>query len=148
MNPRSVIHPDAPSATSTPSGLVRLERHTDELGWLHVAQVGGALPFVARRFFLIGGVPEGTVRGRHGHRSLHQLFVALRGRVRVELAARGAARQVVLADPGVGLHVSPGVWSTQQYFDDGMLLVLSSGEYDPTGYFFEPHEASGDIGHD
>jgi UDP-2-acetamido-3-amino-2,3-dideoxy-glucuronate N-acetyltransferase len=128
--------------------LVRLERYAEERGCLHVAQVGGALPFVVRRFYLIGDVPDGTIRGLHGHRTVHQLLVAVRGRVGVELKAGGASRHLVLDHPGIGLHITPSVWSSQQFFDAAMLLVLSSEEFDPPGYLFDPREMSGDVGHD
>ncbi len=133
---------------SGPCKRVGLKRFAEERGCLHVAQVGGALPFVARRFYLIDDVPDGAVRGNHGHRSVHQLLVAVRGRVLVELRAGDVARQVVLDHPGVGLHITPSVWSSQQFFDGATLLVLSSEEYDPRGYLFDPREMTGDIGQD
>ena len=128
--------------------LVELDRFDDARGVLAVAEVGGALPFVARRFFVISGVPEGGVRGGHGHRSVDELLVAVCGRVEVELFASGRTRTVVLDRATLGLHLTPRVWSAQRYFDDAVLLVLASGEHDAAGYLTTPEALTGDVGDD
>jgi hypothetical protein len=136
------------AAASSVCSLLQLEHFADERGWLNVAQVGGALPFVARRFYFIGDVPEGVTRGLHGHRSIQQLFVAVRGRVHVELRARGVARQIVLDRPDMGLHLTASIWSSQRFEAGAILLVLASGEYDPAGYIHDPLQMTGDVGHE
>jgi hypothetical protein len=126
--------------------LVAFERIVEERGVLTVGQVGGALPFVARRVFFIDDVPEGRVRGYHAHRRIEEVLIALRGRVLVELQGRGRRRQVMLDKSTFGLHVTPGVYNTQQFFDRALLLVLASDQYDASGYVYDPVQATGDVG--
>jgi dTDP-4-dehydrorhamnose 3,5-epimerase-like enzyme len=127
--------------------LVTLERHVDARGVLDVAQ-GDALPFVARRAFVISAVPDGRTRGGHAHHQLEELLIAVRGRVEIELRASGRARTVVLDRPDRALYLPPDVWSAQRFLDDAVLVVLASHEYDPSDRFEASEDASGDIGDD
>ena len=128
--------------------LVTLDRFEDPRGVLDVAEIGGALPFVVRRFYVITDVPEGGLRGAHGHRSVDELLVAVRGSVEVELFASGRRRTVLLDRASLGLHLTPRVWGAQRFFDGAVLLVLASGEYDPADYLTTPEEMTGDVGAD
>lgn len=114
------------------SRLVTLARHRDALG---VLTVGQDLPFPVARFFTVEEVPADEFRGWHAHRECHQLLVALRGSV-IALVDDGRERQeVLLDDPGTGLHMPPMVWGRQRaYSPDALLLVLASHPYDRGDY--------------
>lgn len=93
------------------------------------------LPFRPRRVFVVRGVPPGTTRGGHAHRSGTQLLVRLSGEIRVDVRADGEARAFLLADSNTGLLVPAPVWSSQTYLTaDASLLVLCSEPFSPTGY--------------
>jgi acetyltransferase-like isoleucine patch superfamily enzyme len=107
----------------------------DLRGSLVAREVGGDVPFVPERSFVVFDVPTKEVRGEHAHRLCHQYLVALRGSVRV-LCDDGQNRQEYVLDaPEVGLYIPPLVWGTQyQYTSDAVLLVLASHHYDPADY--------------
>jgi dTDP-4-dehydrorhamnose 3,5-epimerase-like enzyme len=93
------------------------------------------LPFVPRRAFAVSGVPAGTRRGGHAHRSGVQLLICLQGRVDVLLRVGGGAEHLVLQADGCGLLFEQGVWCQQTYLDPNtVLLALASEPYDPASY--------------
>jgi len=110
----------------------------DERGALTVAELEGRLAFPIGRLYLVHGVPAGGVRGKHAHRTLHQLLIGLHGSCRV-LADDGEQRQEYLMDsPRRGLYLPPMIWSVQyQFTQDAILLVLASAPYSPIDYIHE-----------
>lgn len=123
---------DGSPVTVGGSQIVEFRRHRDALG---VLTAGQDLPFPVVRFFTVEEVPAGEFRGWHAHRECHQLLVCLRGSV-IALVDDGSERQeVLLDDPGVGLHVPPMVWGRQrEYSADALLMVLASHPYDRSDY--------------
>ena len=67
--------------------LVHLPNHADQRGQLIPCE--SSQFFAPVRTFLIHGVPEGVVRGRHAHRTARLLMICLIGRVTVELRHQG-----------------------------------------------------------
>lgn len=129
--------PPTPPATLHGAGarLHALPAFEDARGTLSFGQVGDHIPFEPKRYFVIGGVPAGVVRGGHAHREQHQFMVALRGACRIVLDDGGRRTEVVLDRQTLGLHVPPLVWGTLHDFTaDALLLVLTSGAYDAAEY--------------
>jgi acetyltransferase-like isoleucine patch superfamily enzyme/dTDP-4-dehydrorhamnose 3,5-epimerase-like enzyme len=115
--------------------LHRLPRIADMRGMLSFAELDGSIPFEVRRYFLVYGVPTREVRGSHAHKTLHQFLICVHGSCHV-IADDGETKQeFVLDDPSLGLHVPPGVWSTQyKHSAEAVLLVLASDRYDAEDY--------------
>jgi acetyltransferase-like isoleucine patch superfamily enzyme len=96
---------------------------------------GDAVPFAARRWFFVYGVPGREVRGEHAHRECHQFLICVAGRVNVAVDDGENRAEYVLDGPAVGLHVPPLVWASEfGYEDDSVLMVLASHRYDPDDY--------------
>jgi UDP-2-acetamido-3-amino-2,3-dideoxy-glucuronate N-acetyltransferase len=126
------MQPDGHSQTllSRWASVVPLDRHEDNRGVLVPIEFAD-LPFVPRRAFTISGVPTGTARGGHAHRSGRQFLMCPSGRVRIRLRDRNGEETVVLDRPDQGLLIEPGVWSEQVYeLDETVLLVFVSKAYD------------------
>ena len=110
-------------------------------GWLTVAE-HPALPFIVRRVYWIHAVPAGQERGRHTHRTLEQLFVALNGTLRITVEAPGFARHTFeLMHADQALYVPPGSWREVQFGAGAILLCLASQEYDEADYVREAADA-------
>ena len=128
------------------ASLVRLPEVVDLRGRLTFAEVGGLLPFVARRFFFVYDVPNDSIRGEHAHRTLHEFLICAASSVRVSLTDGRERCEVTLSEPTVGLHLPPGIWSTQyRYEPPAVLLVLCSDEYDPASYIRDFDEYTAEI---
>jgi dTDP-4-dehydrorhamnose 3,5-epimerase-like enzyme len=133
------MRPDGHSQTllSRRASVVPLDRHEDNRGVLVPIEFSD-LPFEPRRAFTVSGVPPGTARGGHAHRSGRQFLVCPTGRVRVRLRDRTGVETVVLDRPDQGLLIEPGVWSEQVYeLDETVLLVFVSEPYDGASDFDE-----------
>ena len=106
-------------------------------GWLTAAEAPG-LPFAVKRAYWITAVPAGHTRGRHTHRTLEQLFMALHGTLRITVECPGFARHTFeLSDSGQALYVPPGSWREVQFGPGAVLLCLASQEYDEEDYVRE-----------
>jgi len=111
-----------------------LTRHHDPRGALLPLALE-QLPFAVRRVFAVAGVPPGTVRGGHAHRSGWQLLVCVSGALQVRLHCAGQEVRRQLSDVGPGLLIGAGVWAEQTYVDPHtVLLVACSEDYDPSSY--------------
>lgn len=116
--------------------LVSLPRMSDGRGSLSFIQPGPILPFDIRRVYYLYDVPEGQVRGAHGHRHLEQLMVAVAGAVDVECDDGRQRRIFRLDSPDVGLYVCPMIWRNLIGFGAGTVcMVLASERYDEADYF-------------
>lgn len=122
-------------------GVTTIRSVRDERGSLSFAEVGEAIPFEPRRFFLVHDVPVGTSRGGHAHKSCQQLLVAVRGQVAVALDAGNEKAEYLLERPDQALHIPAGIWGEQRYLGtDSCLLVLASEPYDPDEYLTDYSE--------
>jgi len=115
--------------------LVQLPRVADIRGSLTVGEFEKAIPFSAKRYFLVFDVPSVETRGEHAHRECHQFLICVRGSVTV-LADDGKVReQFVLDRPNLGFYMPPMTWGTQyKYSPDAVLLVFASHYYDAADY--------------
>lgn len=107
----------------------------DHRGTLAVVEGDRHVPFPIARVFYLLGVPEGQGRGAHAHKELHQVLVAIHGRVQIEIADGVDRRAVTLDDPTVGFHAVPMTWVDLVSFSpDAVVLVFASAAYDESDY--------------
>lgn len=117
------------------ASLHRIPHVRDLRGSLHALEFERQVPFPVRRAFMVHGVPSREVRGEHAHRLCHQFLVCPAGSCAVVVDDGRQRAEVVLDDPGIGLHMAPMVWGIQyKYSADALLLVLASEHYDPDDY--------------
>jgi UDP-2-acetamido-3-amino-2,3-dideoxy-glucuronate N-acetyltransferase len=129
-----------PHAYSEPR-LVELKQFLDVTGNLVVAEVTGQLPFVAKRVFIISGVPEGQPRGIHAHRECAQFLICVSGSVRAMVDNGDRSEVVLLNSPTAGLYMPAMTWGTQyDYSADAVLMVLASHVYDADDYIHDYDE--------
>ncbi len=129
------------ATTKDMAALVPLSRFSDHRGCLLPLE-WQALPFEPRRVFTVSGVPPGTVRGCHGHRTCAQLLVAIVGKIEVQLVYRSERRTTVLTPDSPALHVPAGIWFSETYLSEGaVLLVLASEPYNPDAVLHDPRGA-------
>jgi hypothetical protein len=130
--------PEAPGKRATrvrDVTLHRLPKILDLRGNLTVGEFGRTLPFQAKRYFMVFGVPNAEVRGEHAHRTCHQFLICAHGSCSV-VADDGHVRdEFELNDPSIGLHLPPLTWGIQyKYSHDAVLLVFASEFYDAAEY--------------
>jgi UDP-2-acetamido-3-amino-2,3-dideoxy-glucuronate N-acetyltransferase len=107
----------------------------DARGNLMFAEFPKHLPFQPRRFFVTYDVPAGSIRGEHGHRTLEQIIVCLKGSLAVTVDDGAVREKCTLDTPGAGLYLPPRTWGIQhEHTADCVMLVLASDGYDEAGY--------------
>lgn len=115
--------------------LLRVPTVRDARGALSIAELEGALPFVARRVFWIYDVPEGAQRGGHAHRTCHEVVFCLSGAFTMVIDDGRTRRAQRIDRADEGIVVAAGVWCELGAFAPGtVLLVFASEPYAPEGY--------------
>jgi UDP-2-acetamido-3-amino-2,3-dideoxy-glucuronate N-acetyltransferase len=118
-----------------PWTLFTLPSHHDPRGNLIACEAARLLPFAVKRLFWIFGIPPGTTRGGHAHRTQHQALICLRGAIECSLDDGHNRATVELGDAKHLLHLPPLVWGEQRTVTaDALYLVLASDAYDNEDY--------------
>ena len=105
------------------------------VGSLSVLQSNVELGFPIRRVYFIYGMEQGTERGGHAHKEMHQCLIMVHGSARIMLEGPGGKYEFVLQSPTQGLIVPPDHWREMRDFSkDAVLLALASTDYDPSDY--------------
>ena len=119
---------------NTKARVLQLPQFSDSRGTLTVGEVS-TLPFQPVRFFVIGDVPAGAVRGRHAHKACHQLVVVARGACKLTLIDQHGRDEFTLSSAEIAVHIPPLTWGEQSEFTPGaVVLVLASDPYDANDY--------------
>jgi dTDP-4-dehydrorhamnose 3,5-epimerase-like enzyme len=108
---------------------------TDPRGSVNFLEFGKGLDFAARRAFWLHHIAPGQWRGRHGHREMKLVLIAVAGGCRAHLDDGTAKEAVTLNDPAKGLYIAPWVWhELTDFAPDSVILVLCSDLYDEAEY--------------
>ncbi len=114
--------------------LMKLPVITDIRGSLLVGDFK-SLPFKPKRLFAVFDIPSKNTRGQHAHKKQHQFMICMRGSCSILLDNGKHKDEVRMFAPNVGLYVPPMIWALQhRHSEDSLLVVLSSGSYDPDDY--------------
>ncbi|HLJ62588.1 MAG TPA: WxcM-like domain-containing protein [Stellaceae bacterium] len=119
----------------------RLKVVEDLRGSLSVGEFLRDLPFSPKRYFIVYDVPSKEVRGEHAHHQCHQFLIAIRGTVSVVVDDGEHRAEIVLSEPGAGIHIPPMIWGIEYgYSQDACLLVFASEYYDSGDYIRDYEE--------
>jgi hypothetical protein len=127
--------------TTALPGLVDLPTVPSDFGDLVFIQAGRVLRFEIRRVYYIHDIPAHAVRGGHAHKACHELVIAVKGAMTVELEAQDGRRSANRLDhPAIGLYVPPLYWRVIRDYTAGTIcLVLASENYGPNEYLRGHH---------
>lgn len=121
--------------------LVSQRRFIDERGSLNLLESANELPFSPRRIFWVTGVPKGSERGFHAHKTGNQLLFCLKGAIQLNLKSHSGADSLLLSEESPGVWMKNMVWGEQTFLtDDAVLLVFASNEFDES-YYLRDFEA-------
>jgi UDP-2-acetamido-3-amino-2,3-dideoxy-glucuronate N-acetyltransferase len=137
MPPPRVVEPPADEAREVMPGVTlrRLGHGIDIRGTLSVAEVGRDIPFEVKRFLAVYDVPSKEVRGERAHRTCQQFLICIRGSVSLVVDDGGQRAEIILNQPGLGVHVRPMIWTVlYRHTEDAMVLTFADQHYDPADY--------------
>lgn len=112
---------------------------SDSRGLLGVVE-GVEIPFDVKRLFWITGVPNGGIRGNHGHYKGQQLLVCLKGQVDIKVMRHGdSGTQESILPENTAFYLPPLNWISMRFTSpDDILLVAADTNYDPNDVFQDP----------
>ncbi len=113
---------------------IPLESFRDQSGVLSIfepSKIGG---FEIKRVYFLHSLGGGS-RGGHAHRELHQVLIAVSGRLTLELINGGVRKVLTLDNPEVGTYIPPLTWRELSDFSTNTVcLVLASHEFSEADY--------------
>lgn len=99
------------------------------LGKLSFFETNHDVPFEIKRIYYIYDAPQGTQRGGHAHRNLHQVLFCPYGKIEIILDDARKRTSVMLDDPSIGLLIGPGLWREMIWHTDHAVLCVAASEY-------------------
>lgn len=116
--------------------IIELPKIQDQRGNLTFIEAGRHVPFEIKRVYYLYDVPGGASRAAHGHRTLHQLMIAMSGSFDVTLDDGKEKKRFHLNRSYFGLYIPPMMWRDLDNFSSGAVcMVLASDYYDENDYF-------------
>lgn len=116
--------------------MVELPKISDPRGNLTFIESQRHIPFGIERVYYLYDVPQGSERGGHAHRALHQLLIAVTGSFDVHLDDGRQKKTIHLNRSFQGLYVCPMIWREIDNFSSGAVcMVLASAYYDESDYY-------------
>ena len=104
-------------------------------GSIVVAQGEVDVPFAIKRVYFLYGIPPRQVRGKHAHKALTQIAVAVKGGCKFRLDNGTNSAEVTLDNPRRGIVLHPNIWREMYEFtEDCVLLILASAHFDDDDY--------------
>lgn len=116
--------------------IIELPKIQDQRGNLTFIEADRHVPFEIKRVYYLYDIPGGATRAAHGHRSLHQLMIAMSGSFDVTLDDGKEKKLFHLNRSYFGLYIPPMMWRDLDNFSSGAVcMVLASDYYDENDYF-------------
>ncbi len=96
--------------------LIDMKVFGDERGKLVSLEGGKNVPFdIKRVYYIYDTLPE-QERGKHAHKNLEQVIVAIDGACQFVLDDGKTQETVWLNRPDIGLYIGPGMWREMRRF--------------------------------
>ena len=109
--------------------LMNLKVMGDERGKLVALESNRNIPFEIKRvYYIFDTLPE-QVRGKHAHKNLEQLIVAIDGACEFVLDDGKERKSIWLNRPDVGLYIGKNIWREMRNFSYGCKLMVIASEY-------------------
>lgn len=127
---------DSHLLTSKDPELIRIDKVGDSsLGYISIAE---NLPFDVKRVYWTYYAPHDIIRGKHAHKNLFQLIIAISGIIEFKVENRfGEIFKFKLDQPNLGLFIPPLCWREMKFSHNAVLMCLASLEYSEDDYIRE-----------
>lgn len=114
--------------------LPEIEDHRGSLSFVDSQQ----LPFPVKRAFYIYGIPTGSTRGEHAHKTQQILIIAVAGSFKIKVDDGSETEIHQLSRPNRALYVKEKIWhELSDFSDNAVCLVLSSSDFDQDDYIHD-----------
>jgi dTDP-4-dehydrorhamnose 3,5-epimerase-like enzyme len=118
--------------------IIDIPNLVNHLGGISFAETEKVVPFEIKRIYYLYDVPEGTVRGLHGHRKLQQFLIPISGSFEINIHNEAGNHHFEMNNRNQGIYIPRNSWRELSRFSPGTIcLVLASEHYDPQDYFYD-----------
>lgn len=115
--------------------LIDMKVFGDERGKLISIESNRNIPFEIKRVYYIYDTLPEQERGKHAHKNLEQIIIAIDGACQFVLDDGKTQETVWLNRPDKGLYIGSGMWREMRHFSYGCkLMILASTYYDENEY--------------
>lgn len=115
--------------------LIKMNVIGDERGKLVSIEANKNISFDIKRVYYIFDTLPDQERGKHAHKNLEQLIIAIDGACQFVLDDGKNREAVWLNRPDVGLYIGKNMWREMRHFSYGCkLMVLASDYYNEDEY--------------
>lgn len=112
-----------------------------QVGYISVVEFPKNLPFEIKRVFWTYFTPNNIIRGRHAHKELEQILIAVTGTIWVTTEnIHGQKKDFILDEPRKGLYVPTFYWNELKFSHNAVLLSLNSQPYNSEEYIRDYQE--------
>lgn len=121
--------------------LLEFKTFGDQRGSLVSLEANKNIPFNIKRVYYIFDTKNDVARGKHAHKNLQQILIAVSGSCKVLVDNKNDKKIFKLNDPTQGLYIQNNVW--REMFDfssDCVLVVLANDYYNKDDYIFNYEE--------
>ena len=99
------------------------------------------LKFTPKRMYYITNVPQGEIRGKHGHKKEEQYLICIESQLEVKKIDKNKKTKTTILNTGEMIYIDKMIWGEQKYITGNeILLVLCSTNYDPNDYIYDLNE--------
>lgn len=117
---------------------ISLESFPDQSGDLTVCEPLTSAGIEVKRVYFLHNLAEGSRRGGHAHRALHQLLIAVSGSFDLRLTHEGNEKVIHAKSASQAFYVPPMTWRELYNFSpDAICLVLASEFFSEDDYIRE-----------
>ncbi len=115
--------------------IIKFKPIIDPRGSMIAVEGNQDIPFDIKRVYYLYDVTPGEIRGKHAHKELKQVAIAMSGHCKVMLD-NGYQKEVIhLKDKSEGLLIDSCVWrEIYDFSQDCVLVVLASEHYLESDY--------------
>jgi len=112
-----------------------------QIGYISVAEFPKNLPFEIKRVFWTYFTPNNVIRGKHAHKELEQILIAVTGTIWVSTEnVFGEKKEFILDEPRKALYVPIFYWNELRFSHNAVLLSLNSQPYNASEYIRDYEE--------
>lgn len=109
--------------------IIDFNKIVDSRGEMVALEGDRNIPFDIKRVYYIFNVKPGEVRGKHAHKELKQVAIAMSGSCKVSLDNGETKEEFILNDKSKGLLIDSCVWREMYDFSSDCVLAVLASEY-------------------
>lgn len=122
--------------------IIEIKKVVDDRGQVNFFELGKEIDFEIKRVYYLSNVAPEQQRGKHAHKKLRQLMIAVNGVVEIEIDdGKGNKNNFVLDSIDKALYLPVGYWRVLKFSSpEALCFVFASEKYEEDDYIKDYQE--------